>query len=392
MRDALGIIAFASALAALLVPVLILVRGRAFTVRFPALGKPRAKAYWAAAAAVVAVVLFAGGALLFSYPQREASADLDGYAVSGEPPHEVLVEVANVGVGDGVYSESCTVDGVQVADVEADVPSGESAKVRLELPGDLALGAHTLDLGDSTTTFEVVTPAAFVVKKLRASKSVVRAGDRISLGATVRNTGGAPGTYEKAPRLDGKECSGVDRVIAPGETETLLYETANSRAGTHTIRLAGESYKVTAVKPVRLSNEAVIVRPSGGLGRLKIKNGNSEDAMVVLTKPESRKAVASVYIRGKKTALLKGLANGKYGLYYSMGRDWNWHMRDFFAVGERGKFSNPLDYSTSSSSYISGNYRYTNTEYTAFDVSLHAVSGGTARTESVDEAAFPSAR
>lgn len=276
--------------------------------------------------------------------------------------------------------------------MEADVPSGESVKVRLELPGDLALGAHTLDLGGSTTTFEVVKPAAFAVKKLRASKSVVRAGDRISLGATVRNTGGAPGTYEKAPRLNGKECSGVDRLIPPGETETLLYETASSRAGTHTIRLAGESCKVTVVKPVRLSNGAVIVRPGGGLGQLKIKNGNSEDAMVVLTKPGSRKAVASVYVRAKKTSLLKGLGNGKYGLYFSIGRDWNWHMRDFFAVGERGKFSKPLDYSTSTSSYISGNYRYTNTEYTAFDVSLHAVSGGTARTESVDEAAFPSAR
>ena len=321
MRDALGIIAFASALAALRVLVLILVRGRALTGRFPALGKPRAKGYSAAGAAGVAIVLFVGGALLFSYPQWEVSADLDGYAVSGEPSHGVVFEVANVGVGDGIYQQSCTVDGVQVADVEADVPSGESMKVSLELPGDLALGAHTLDLGDSTTTFEVVKPAAFVVKKLRASKSVVRAGDRISLGATVRNTGGAPGTYEKAPRLNGEECSGVDRLIAPGETETLLYETASSRAGTHTIRLAGESCKVTVVKPVRLSSGAVVVRPSGRLGRLKIKNGNGEDAMVVLTKPGSRKAVASVYIRGKKTALLKGLANGKYGLYFSMGRD-----------------------------------------------------------------------
>lgn len=67
-------------------------------------------------------------------------------------------------------------------------------------------------------------------------------------------------------------------------------------------------------------------------------------------------------------------------------------MRDFFAVGERGKFSKPLDYSTSSSSYVSGNYRYTNTEYTAFDVSLHAVAGGRAQTESVSEDAFPNAK
>lgn len=108
MRDALGIIALASALAALLVVVLILVRGRALTGRFPALGKPRAKGYSAAGAAIVAIVLFVGGALLFSYPQWEVSADLDGYAVSGEPSHGVLVEVANEGVGDGVYRQSCT--------------------------------------------------------------------------------------------------------------------------------------------------------------------------------------------------------------------------------------------------------------------------------------------
>lgn len=345
------------------------------------------------AAAVVTIALLVGGVLLLFNPEWEVMARQDGYAVSGESTHHFLAEVANVGRGDGVYEQSYSVDGVHVGDVQADVPSGESVEVRLDVPGDLALGEHTLLVGDSTLTFEVVEPAAFVVRRLKADPRFVRKGGTISVEARVRNTGGAPGTYEKAPRVSGKGFRGEEQLIAPGETETLLFETRASRTGTQTVRLGGESCKVTVCKPVRLSNGATIAgRLSGGLGQLKIKNGNREDGMVVLTKAGSKKVVVSLYVRAKNTFVLKGIPNGKYTLYYSLGKDWNWQMRDFFTVGERSKFSMPFDYSTSASSYVSGNYRYTNTEYTEWSVGLHKVLGGTANTQNVSAGAFPGAK
>ena len=379
MRDTLAYILFGLSVAAAVVFVLVLVRGA------------RARTLIAIASGVAALALIAGGLALFLYPQWEVEARQQGYAVAGETAHFVAA-VTNSGRIGGTFEESYTVDGMRIGDLEAEVAKGEVVELKLDVPGETELGAHTLCVGDCTVAFTVVTPAEFVVEKLKADERLVRKGDTFGVEATVSNTGGAPGTYDAALKLNGKSCATEDCAVEPGQTETLLFEVKAPKAGVCTLRLGDESCKVTAVKPVRLAHGEIIKRRiSGGLGQFKIKNGNRDDAMVVLTKAGTRKALLSLYVRAKKTYLLKGIPNGDYNVYYSIGDDWNWQMRDFFEVVERGKFDKKFDFGTSTSSWVSGNYRYTSTNYTVWTITLHAVAGGTASTSSVGEDAFPKA-
>jgi hypothetical protein len=341
-----------------------------------------------AALVVAAVVLVA----LPSYEVAQASPEEP--VVCGEST-DLVVNVHNAGLTGGTYACTYSLDGVAQSEIELRVDGGADASVALPLPADLAPGGHTATLGDAIIAFTALRPAEFVVEYYDVSPTLLKPGQRIDVVAEVTNTGEVPGTFDGELRLGGEVVEAQPVEVEPGEVVDLEYEVRPENPGEYRLKLGDEQQKVVVVKPIRFANGEVIERHLGsGLGKLTLQNKkNDSDAVVVLTSTSSRKPLLAVYVRRKANCTVSGIPNGKYRVYYWIGRDWNRYMHGFLTTDDRGRYQDPLVYSTKSwtSSWTDAYYRYTqqNTEYTTWTLSLYVVYGGTAGVTSVSESDFP---
>ncbi len=343
----------------------------------------------------VVVALAVAGLVFFALPAYEvAQASADEPIVCGETG-ELLVTVRNGGLVGGTYACSYALDGSTQDDVELRVDGGGSETVALPLPDDLAPGDHTATLGDTTIVFTALRPAEFVVEYLDVYPKLLKPGQRVEVVAEVTNTGEVPGTFDGELRMNGKILESSPADVDPGEVIDLEYVVKPKTAGQYRIKLGDRQEKIVVVKPVRFANGHVIERNlSSGLGTLLLKNNkNRSDAVVVLTSTSSRKPLLAVYARGRASCTLSGIPNGKYRVYYWIGRDWNWYMHGFLTTDTRGRYKDLLSYSTKSwtSSWSDAFYLYTqqNTQYTTWTLTLYGVEGGTADTTEVSEKDFP---
>lgn len=130
--------------------------------------------------------------------------------------------------------------------------------------------------------------------------------------------------------------------------------------------------------PVSVSNGQYIVRPKDEqITYVQVKTSGSYNYYVYLKdKTHSGRNDTAVYIKGGNTVKIEVPA-GKYELYYCTGETWYGKTHKFGSKTRGTKFDDILDCTETSD----GVYYY--------EVTLYAVSGGNATTESVDMDDFP---
>ena len=114
-----------------------------------------------------------------------------------------------------------------------------------------------------------------------------------------------------------------------------------------------------------------------GLGELEASNGLAVDGVILLVDAAENPLVA-FYIRGGEDYTLTKIPDGNYWLYFSTGEEWIGGENRFTQNVRRQKFEDLFDY------YSSGG------NYTIWSITLHAVAGGSAETETLSEGEFPS--
>lgn len=119
--------------------------------------------------------------------------------------------------------------------------------------------------------------------------------------------------------------------------------------------------------------------PASCLGDLEIHNGTSYDAVTVLTTLE-KETVLSVYVRAHSQFIATGICDGSYRLFFVLGEDWD---------EAKGAFTRPKSYEVFEEMF---DYTTTSTAATGWQVTLHEVIGGSAKTESVRPKEFPPLR
>lgn len=136
--------------------------------------------------------------------------------------------------------------------------------------------------------------------------------------------------------------------------------------------------------PRRLATGAFIRNSlRSGLGKLTIENGQTLDAVVVLTTLD-KVPVVSVYARAGDSFTISEIEDGIYSLYFTIGEDWDGGSARFTRKTRYLRFEEPLTFTTT---WIPGGR-----QYSVWRVTLHGVSGGTARTVTVDTEEFPKLR
>ena len=116
-----------------------------------------------------------------------------------------------------------------------------------------------------------------------------------------------------------------------------------------------------------------------GHGRLTISNGTAMDAVAVLVRASDRTPYRAIYIRTGERGVFTRVARGRYYLQFQFGVDWL-RERRFCEVQGVSQFVDPLEFEEF--------YDYDGVTYTTFEVTLHPVTGGNARTERIPATQF----
>ncbi|MFG3439465.1 hypothetical protein ACGF0J_19675 [Nonomuraea sp. NPDC047897] len=131
----------------------------------------------------------------------------------------------------------------------------------------------------------------------------------------------------------------------------------------------------------RLGNGTFVRRGSlNGRGSLQIHNGDSRDAVVTLMRGKSK--AFSVYVRKKTKYKIQGVSDGTYRIFFTHGVDWDGKSRAFTRDCGFERFQESVKFKTT--------YTSTRIRWHDWRVTLHAISGGNAKTTGVDPEDFPS--
>ncbi|MFF4415287.1 hypothetical protein ACFYY8_22385 [Streptosporangium sp. NPDC001559] len=141
------------------------------------------------------------------------------------------------------------------------------------------------------------------------------------------------------------------------------------------------SVKVSGERSRRLGNGSYISSESRpGRAYLELKNGNNRDAVVVLTR--GKKKVISVYVRKKSSFKIKGVRDGTYKVYYTLGVDWDSRARAFSRSCTFEQFGKSVRFRTTRT--------WSQIRWTNWTLTLNAVVGGTVRPKHIKPSEFPS--
>ena len=121
-----------------------------------------------------------------------------------------------------------------------------------------------------------------------------------------------------------------------------------------------------------------------GLGEFKIDNGTDRDAVVKLVNTDIEKSVFTVYVKSKNIYRIKKICDGTYKLLFNIGQDWDKINKRFTVNNSYSKFRKLYNFETHEQTY----YDKIETKYSTFEITLHSVIGGSAKTDNIDPKEF----
>ena len=133
---------------------------------------------------------------------------------------------------------------------------------------------------------------------------------------------------------------------------------------------------------VRYPTGANLMRPlsTSGRGVLHISNGTEFDAIAKLVDAQSNLTVRLVYIQANTNADIGEISSGDYFVKFALGTGYNQDSGRFLYAQSFAKFDEVFDFHQ---------YRTSDgIEWTDYDISLHPVVGGTARTSRISASEF----
>ncbi|MEV8634555.1 hypothetical protein AB0395_23140 [Streptosporangium sp. NPDC051023] len=138
--------------------------------------------------------------------------------------------------------------------------------------------------------------------------------------------------------------------------------------------------KISGERSRRLRNGSYIKSESlPGRASLELKNGNNQDAVVVLMRG-GKKAI-TVYVRKKSSFKIKGVRDGKYKIFYTLGVDWDSKARAFSRSCAFQQFGKSVRFKTI--------HTRTEIRWSNWTLTLNPVVGGNVRPKRIKPGDFP---
>lgn len=112
-------------------------------------------------------------------------------------------------------------------------------------------------------------PASFTVSDLRVAPASVAPGEKVTITATVNNTGESQGNYHVVLKLNGAEEASMEVTLNPGKSTTVTFNVSEVTPGSHTVTIGNQTAgfavtgKTQGASP--LSNLPLPIIAAGGL-------------------------------------------------------------------------------------------------------------------------------
>jgi hypothetical protein len=295
---------------------------------------------------------------------------------------DYVAAVTNVGSLTGSYEATLAVDGLIGDRQTVSLRPGETATLQFALTAG-APGTHEVAVGEATTTLTVLAPSSVKVTGLVLTPNPTAKGDGLTAAVTVENAGGATGSVVVKVKVDKRTAATQEVTVAGGEQATVDIPLKVPAPGKHDVTAGPLKQRLVVQDITRPKNGKVLTNKiKGGRGSLTVDNGNDVDAVIVLAKKSKpTKTVLAVYVRAGKTAKVKGIKDGTYIVYFSLGRRWDRVTKGFTSDVQRSRFVDKIRFKTTRSGYL--------ITWSTWTLSLHTVFGGNAPTEGVGEGDFP---
>lgn len=119
---------------------------------------------------------------------------------------------------------------------------------------------------------------------------------------------------------------------------------------------------------------------ANGRGVLHISNGTAFDAIAKLVDADTNSTVRLVYVQANSDGEIANISSGDYLVKFALGTGYNRDSGRFLYSQSFAKFVETFDFHQ---------YRTSDgIQWTNYDISLHPVVGGTARTSSISASEF----
>jgi hypothetical protein len=341
----------------------------------------------------LAALIVAEGVLL-ALPNYDVSLADGDRVVAGESSG-VKLGIRNSGLVAGSYAAAYSLDGVAQSRVVVNVPGRQTAELAVPLPSDLAPGPHTVVVGGDSFQITALKPAAFSVTTLDTSVKIAKTGQRVTVSADVMNTGEVAGEFDGVLRVNGRKYDDQPITIDPGAQEALSYTFSSRSQGKNRLRLGDAKRTLLVVKPINYATGHFLRRvASDGNGVIKVNNENDVDGVIVLTRTSARKVpMIACYVRAWDSFTIRGIPDGRYWVYYTLGNDWNNYTDGFLTCSKRCYLPRPVKFMTSTwtRSWTDSMYSYTQglIRTSGWTITLMHVSASSAHVIAVGEDDFP---
>lgn len=293
----------------------------------------------------------------------------------------VSATILNSGEVSGIYTLSLAIDDETIMTKDIELSSSTTELFSMTLQKDEP-GSYFVKLNEHKNTLRVLKPANITVTSLSLNPSSIRPGQSSTVSIAVGNSGDVEGTHTVNLQINGKIEHSKTVTVRGNSTEDVSFSISRSSPGRYTVTSGGINKTLTVIQIERPANGTIITRklPSGE-GQLAITNGRSQDALVILTAANSPgNTLLAVYVRGNSSVTLSNISDRTYDVYFSLGDDWDKTSSQFTRNTSYLKFRDSLKFTT------------TSMQYTRYEITLHAVTGGTAATDRVSPGQFPSSR
>ncbi len=163
------------------------------------------------------------------------------------------------------------------------------------------MGISILNAGCSQTvpTASSSTPAAFQVSNLRIEPSEIKAGEKATVSAEVKNTGGSEGSYTAELKVNGITGGSQNLTIPSGASSGITFTVSKDTPGVYQVTLGG------------LTGQFIVIEAATSVSRTAIWSDSLVSQLLFKEMPEY-----TVHIMGKNEAVVEG---GPIGVTVSVG-------------------------------------------------------------------------
>lgn len=173
----------------------------------------------------------------------------------------ITAEIENSGEAEGTYQAVLFIDGERRDEKHASLAPKQRKTISFEVFENTP-GIHEVEVGQRTTSFEVLAIPKFEVLSCSVEPIEVAVGESVTVATTVENTGAMEGIYQVELLVDGAAKESKSIALSPGEREIVSFLVSAEAPGIHEVKLGPVTETFLVLDPPQFEVGEININPN----------------------------------------------------------------------------------------------------------------------------------